>query len=245
MSVRDTFDAAAGSYDRGLLRFIPGFEDFYGAVLRFVPFEEDAAVRVLDLGAGTGLLSEMAAERFPRGTITLMDFSEKMLDVARQRLAGWGDRCRFVVADYIEEPFPEQYDLVVSALSIHHLEDEAKQRLFHKVHGSLAPGGFFVCADQTLGATPDIEERYQEDWVRRVRETGIEEQALDRFLERMKESRSATLEVPLTAQISWLADAGFEAVDCFYKRGRFAVYSGSKPGRKNTGDMTDAEGSAG
>lgn len=169
MSVRDNFDAAAGSYDRKLQQFIPDFEEFYDAVLGFVPFEGDVEVRVLDLGAGTGLLSEMFADRFPHASLTLVDFSEKMLDVARQRLAGRGDRFRFVVADYLEEPFPGQYDLVVSALSVHHLENEDKQRLFRKIQGSLAPGGFFVCADQTLGATPEIEERYREDLVRRAR----------------------------------------------------------------------------
>lgn len=241
MSVRDAFDGAAGSYDWKLRRFIPDFEEFYGAVLEFVPFEEDAAVRGLDLGAGTGVLSEMVADRFPYAALTLVDFSEKMLDVARQRFTGRGDRFRFIVADYVEKPFPEQYDLVVSALSIHHLGDEAKQRVFHKVHDSLAPGGFFVCADQTLGATPEIEARYQEDWVRRVRETGIEEPALDRFVEKTEESRSHTSEAPLMVQISWLAEAGFEAVDCFYKRGRFAVYGGRKPETNETNAGGSAE----
>ncbi|CAN5786299.1 hypothetical protein BH23ACT11_BH23ACT11_10070 [soil metagenome] len=88
MSARDNFDATAGSYDRKLRQFIPDFEEFYNAILGFVPFESDEEMRVLDLGAGTGILSEMVAERFPRGTVTLVDFSEKMLDVARQRLEG-------------------------------------------------------------------------------------------------------------------------------------------------------------
>lgn len=240
MSLRDAFDAAAGGYDRKLRLFIPDFEEFYGSILGFVPIEGDAEVRVLDLGAGTGLLSEMAAERYPSAEITLIDFSENMTNIARQRLAGCGDRFRFVVADYLEEPFPEQYHLVVSALSIHHLQDEHKQRLFRKVHDSLTPGGVFVYADQVLGPTPEIEERYREDLVRRVRERGIEEEALERVAQKMKESGSHTFEAPLTAQIHWLAEADFEAVDCFYKRGRFAVFGGRKPGR----NVTNAEGSA-
>lgn len=236
MSVQDAFEASAGDYDRRTRRLVPGFEEFYGAVLEFAPFEGDAALRVLDLGAGTGLLSEVVADRFPRASLTLVDFSEKMLGVARQRLAGRGDRFRFVVADYLAEPFLERYDLAVSALSVHHLEDEDKQRLFGKVRDSLAPGGLFVCADQTLGATPEIEERYRESWIRRLREAGIEGQELDRLLEKSKESRSHTFEAPLAVQLSWLAEAGFEAVDCFYKRGRFAVYGGRKPeNEKNVG----------
>lgn len=231
MSVRDAFDAASGSYDRKLLRFVPDVEEFYGAVSGFLPFEGYEALRVLDLGAGTGLLSGMVADGFPNASLTLVDFSEKMLDVARQRFSGRGDRFRFVVADYLEEPFPERSDLVVSALSIHHLEDEDKQRVFQKILDSLAPGGFFVCADQVLGAAPEIEERYREDLIRRLRENGIEEQELERFTERTGKSHSHTFESPLADQLSWLAESGFEAVDCFYKRGRFAVYGGHKPER--------------
>lgn len=68
-----------------------------------------------------------------------------------------------------------------------------------------------------------------------MRETGIEEQALDCFAEKMKESRSHTFEASLMGQISWLAEADFEAVDCFYKRGRFAVYGGYKPAAEDVG----------
>lgn len=107
--------------------------------------------------------------------------------------------------------------------------------LFRKIQDSLAPGGFFVCADQTLGATPEIEERYREDLVRRVRESGVEEQALDRFVEKMKESKSHTFEASLMDQLSWLTEADFEAADCFYKRGRFAVYGGYKPAAEDIG----------
>lgn len=242
MSVRDAFDAAAGDYDRRLQRFVPDFQEFYGAVPEFAPFEREAELGVLDLGAGTGLLSEMVADRFPKAALTLVDFSEKMLDVARQRLAGRGDRFRFVAADYLEGPFLERYDLVVSALSVHHLGDEDKRRLFGTVRDTLAPGGYFVCADQVLGAAPEIGDRYWEDLIRRVRESGIEGQELDRFAERTREIHSHTFETPLTAQLSWLAEAGFEAVDCFYKRGRFAVYCGRKPERNET-NVEDAEGS--
>ncbi|HJQ29252.1 MAG TPA: hypothetical protein VJ827_07905, partial [Rubrobacter sp.] len=62
MSVGALFDSAAEDYDRARRQLVPGLDRFYGAVLESVPFATDEEIRVLDLGAGTGLLSAMVAE---------------------------------------------------------------------------------------------------------------------------------------------------------------------------------------
>ena len=224
MSVSAMFDAVAGDYDRSRRQLVPDFDNFYGSVFELLTFEKDQTARVLDLGAGTGLLSAMVAERFPEARITLVDISEEMLEVARQRFVAEPARFDSRVMDYAEEDWRE-YEIVVSALSIHHLKDPDKRRVFRKAYESLSPGGVFVNADQVLGATPEIEDKYHEEWLRRAREAGADEDDLDAAIERMKEDRQATL----ASQLGWLKEAGFGGVDCFYKRGRFAVYGGCKP----------------
>ncbi len=236
MSVGALFDAAARDYDRARRKLVPGFDSFYGAALESVPFGRDEEIRVLDLGAGTGLLSEMVAGRFPRSRVTLVDLSVEMLRMARRRFAGDSGRFEFRFMDHARKPLPRGYDLVVSALSIHHLTHGDKKELFEKVHGSLVNGGRFVNADQVLGETPEEEARYRDWWLRRVREAGISEEDLAAALARMKADRNATLE----AQMAWLREAGFEAVDCFYKDRRFAVYGGRKDERQGK-EATDGK----
>jgi tRNA (cmo5U34)-methyltransferase len=240
VSVGTLFDSAAEDYDRARRQLVPGLDRFYGAVLESVPFDSEEEIRVLDLGAGTGLLSAMVAERFPRSRVTLVDLSVEMLRVARRRFAGEPGRFEFRTMDYARKPLPRTvggYDLVVSALSVHHLTHGDKKELFEKVRGSLADGGHFVNADQVSGETREEETLFREWWLRRVREAGVSEEDLAAALSRMRADRNATL----AEQLSWLGEAGFEGISCSYKDHRFAVYNGRK-GRENSKNGKDSYG---
>ena len=240
MTVGALFGEAARDYDSARRQLVPGFDRFYGAVLESIPFAEEQEIKVLDLGAGTGLLSAMVAERFPWSRVTLVDLSVEMLRVARRRLDGKSGRFEFRTMDYARKPLPMPdggYDLVVSALSVHHLTHGDKKELFDKLLRSLAVGGYFVNADQISGDTPEEEALYGEWWLRRVREAGVSEKDLATALLRMRADRNATLD----AQLRWLGEAGFEGVGCRYKDHRFAVYGGKK-GYEISEDGKDDDG---
>jgi tRNA (cmo5U34)-methyltransferase len=55
----------------------------------------------------------------------------------------------------LEDPLPEgRFDLVASALCVHHLRAAEKQDLFMRIHAVLAPGGRFVLADVVVPVDP-------------------------------------------------------------------------------------------
>ena len=218
------FDGAAAVYDRARRQLVPRFDDFYGAAVGAIPYGREDDIRVLDLGAGTGLLSDKIARAFPRARITLTDVSSEMLGAARRRFAGEPGRFELRLMDYAEEPLSGEYDAVVSALSVHHLDGDEKRELFRKVYGILRDEGVFVNADRVLGETPEREARYREAWLRRVRERGVSEGDLSAALVRMREDKSSTLD----EQRVWLEEAGFRGVGCWYKDYGFAVYGGRK-----------------
>ena len=224
VTVAALFDEAAEGYDRARRQLVPPFDDFYGTAVESIPHERDDALRVLDLGAGTGLLSALVARAFPRARITLVDVSPEMLGVARRRFADERERFELRVMDYAREPLPGEYEVAVSALSIHHLDGIGKRELFRKIYGVLCDDGVFVNADQVLGSTPEIEACYRETWLRQVRESGVGEEDLAAALARMEEDQMSTLE----EQEAWLEEAGFRQVDCPYKNYSFVVYGGRK-----------------
>ncbi len=223
-SVQRAFDLAAGDYDRARRRLVPGFDDFYRTAIDSIPFEREDEVEVLDLGAGTGLLSAFVAYNFPRARITMLDVSDEMLAQARKRFELGGDRFRFVVSDYADVPLDGSYDAVVSALSIHHLADARKAVLFGRIHGVLKESGVFVNADQFRAMTTELERLHHGRWLARVRELGVGENDLAPALERMKLDRTATLD----DQLRWMREAGFRDIDCAYQNLIFTVYSGRK-----------------
>jgi len=226
-AVARAFSEGAPGYDATRRQLVPCFDDFYAAALERLPFPAGAAPRVLDLGAGTGLLAAFVAARWPSARLTLLDVSGEMLERARPRLAGHRGEVAYRVADYAETPLGGPYDAVVSALSIHHLDAAAKHALFGRVRDALDPGGVFVNADQILGESPAIDRFQHETWLRQVRALGVAEDVLEEAEERMRHDRPDSVR----DQLAWLRAAGFEDVACWYRSFRFAVFGGVSPAR--------------
>ena len=214
MSSGAFFDEVAHGYDRAFRQFMHDLDGFYGAVVKGLPFGRDEGLRVLDLGAGTGLLSAVVAERFPAARVTLVDVSEEMLRVARRRFAGQPGRFEFRVMDYARESLPGEpggFDLIVSALSVHHLAHGDRRETVRKIHVSLRSGGWFVNADQISGETPEAGQDYHEE-----------------HMKAEPHGMTAVEHATLHAQMTWLEEAGFEKVECCYEKNRFVVYGGRK-----------------
>lgn len=221
--LKKAFDAIASRYDAQRRYIIPQMEELYGAAV-WAADSPNEAPAILDIGAGTGLLSALLLQKYPKGRFTLLDISEKMLGVARNRFAG-NPNIRFVVADYSREELPGSYDIVCSALSIHHLEHRDKQKLFHRIHEALNPGGLFVNADQAEAESEWLSQKNLQYWDSFVANTPIPGDEL-----RAAMARRATLDknAPLFDQVSWLSEAGFKGVDIVYKNRVFCVFIGRK-----------------
>jgi tRNA (cmo5U34)-methyltransferase len=219
-NTKAVFDATASTYDHDRSLLIPGCNRFYGWALDLIPRR---AKTIVDLGAGSGLLSVLIRDRFPEAHIHLIDFSSPMLELARQRLAG-AARVSFHQSDYLADPLPQEVCAVVSSLSIHHVDDDGKQKIFRKAYAALKPNGVFVNAEQVAGPTPELEARYKALWLEQVREAGASEQQVADSLLRQQEDRCSSVE----DQLRWMRDAGFADADCWFKENRFAVLAGTK-----------------
>lgn len=213
----------ARTYDSERRRLVPCFDEFYGTVAGMVERHAPPSPRILDLGAGTGILSGAIVERVNPARLCLLDASAEMLEQAGKRLASWKPELfvQPLTADLPQGPF----DAVVSALAIHHLSDAEKQRLHVRIYQVLMPGGLFLNAEQVAGRSQRLQELFEANHLERARALGSSETEIQGALERMRHDRCATA----ADQIAWLDAAGFQDTECFFRFFRFAVFGGWKP----------------
>jgi L-threonylcarbamoyladenylate synthase len=144
------FDAS--TYVEEIRGDIPAYDAFQDEVARASGGGADGADRILDLGTGTGETASRVLARHPGASLIGIDENEGMLAVARDRLAAERVELR---AGRIEDPLPEgPFDLVTSALCVHHLDGDGKAELFGRVRDALRPGGLFVMGDVVVPDDP-------------------------------------------------------------------------------------------
>ncbi len=206
-----TFHQQAATYDSPRRRLIPPFDAFYATATDAVGLATDVH-RVLDLGAGTGMLAARVQHAHPDAELTLLDGAAGMLERATVG-------AHHIVAD-LTDPLPAgPWDAIVSALAIHHLDDAPKQDLYKRINEALRPGGVFVNAEHVAGPTSRFTALYEQWHEREARAAGSDDAEWAGALERMRHDRCASVE----DQLAWLRQAGFEDADCLFKHHRFAV----------------------
>ncbi|HEY5596932.1 MAG TPA: class I SAM-dependent methyltransferase [Candidatus Bipolaricaulota bacterium] len=216
--------ADSGRFDQRIRLLVPRYDEFHQAVLRSIPPEFKGSVRVLELGCGTGELTQRLLERFPYAQVYAVDYSAKMLAVARHKLAAHADRLQLIEGDFNVVELPPQLDLVLSTLAIHHLTDPDKLRLFQRVFQHLSEGGWFVNGDAVLFES--VHHEYLHQVVRRehAEAQNMTLEALAQQLEEQGHDHPATL----IHQLHLLQAAGFSVVDVIWKYYSLAVFGGFK-----------------
>ena len=224
MTVQEQFNIVAKEYDENRRKFIACFDDYYRSTTDFIAKSlEKVPEKIVDLGAGTGLLTTFWYKHFPKAHYILVDIAEEMLKIAKNRFASV-DNVDYEIRDYAKDFKAEKAGVVISALSIHHLEDKDKQCLFKNIFENLNDGGVFVNYDQFCAENAEINVMIENYWTNGVKNSGLSETEYERWLERKKLDK----ECSVVQEVQWLREAGFPAVECVYLNSKFAVIMAKK-----------------
>jgi len=199
--------------------FIPGYSPLVSAApASLATLASTRAPLVVDLGIGTGALSERCLSLLPRARIVGIDEDEGMLDAASDRL---GRRITLLHGSFETVPLP-RCNAFIASLALHHIPTPSRRlRLFRRIHQALRRGGVLVIADCYPASDTRLQAIDRRQWLGHLRESYTARESTSYLRAWSKED----FYVPLAAELRLLQRAGF-AVDLVNRQSPFAVVAG-------------------
>jgi tRNA (cmo5U34)-methyltransferase len=218
-SVKRHLDVDADAYDVQIRRLIPHYDEMIATGVEVLAALAPPDAHVLDLGGGTGALSAAVLDGLPGVRVTLLDVDPDMLAEARRRLHRFADRVTFRAESFLD-PLPAA-DAVVASLALHHVHElETKTALYARIAETLSPGGVLLNLDAAVSEGMRLNRFVFDRMAERMGDHGItDEEARRHFAAWAQEDRY----FPLDAELVALRDAGFDEVECVWRRGLSAV----------------------
>ncbi len=226
--IKARFDAeTAAAYSQRKPLWLPEYEYAMSLVLQVLGSYLPASAQLADLGAGTGNLSRRVLKALPDSHVTLVDFSQNMLNEAPRLLSAFDGRYRIILEDFWRAEFPAgEYDGVVTSFALHHGRGEAAyEDLYRKIYRWLKAPGIFVCCDVVEGDTRTIAEMNEAGWRGFLQKRDFAAEDIERIFSNYRREDSP---LSLRQHLHLLARAEFSAADVLWKRFNFAVYVGIK-----------------
>jgi tRNA (cmo5U34)-methyltransferase len=208
---------------------VPDRAEQMAILLTLLPFGEQAAARVVELGCGEGRLSWAIQTAYPRASVVALDGSAEMRGATGARL----DRSRarvesFELASDDWLALVDGADAVVSSLAIHHLDGAGKQRLFQALASRIT--GALLIADLVAPQRAEAHEVFAAAWDGSAQRQSADPRAFEHFQRTQWNifhyPDPVDMPSPLAHQLRWLEDAGLHSVDCFWQRAGHAIYGG-------------------
>jgi tRNA (cmo5U34)-methyltransferase len=217
---------------------VPRRSEMMATIVSAVPFAQDEAFRIVEIGSGQGLLAATLLGCFPHATLLAFDGSESMRKRTVELAAEFGGRIA-VRAFELETldwwDLMRGCDVVVSSLCLHHLPDAKKQYLYKAIADRLSDRGALLVADLIDPPATPARRLAADVWdaAAKARADAIGAPDLyERFVAaRWNHYRFAdAMDRPaaLLHHLVWLKHSGFPAVDCLWLYAGHAVYGAFK-----------------
>jgi tRNA (cmo5U34)-methyltransferase len=212
-SIERFFNTVSKDYNKFIHRAVPRYPEMLWAIFQYIP-KDLKPKRILELGCGTGNLSELIVRTYPNAEKVLVDISEEVISQCKSRLEN-NDRIEYYQADINELDFPaDSFDLIVSSITIHHLKHHEKELLFRKAFNWLTNEGVFTYSDQFAGVTKEIYDNHMNLWHQFVLNSGCNEDEWEMW---MKHQDEHDYHATAVAQLSWLKKANYNSVDITWR----------------------------
>ncbi|MDA9554768.1 class I SAM-dependent methyltransferase [Pelobium sp.] len=218
-SVESFYDQLSSEYTALISKCVPRYDEMFYNLFCYLP-QNFNPKRILDLGCGTGNLTAAILHHFPNSEIHVLDISADILKECKERFKHQTNII-YHQQDFSQLNFEDNYfDLVISSIAIHHIQDPEKAKLYQKILQILSPGGIFEFVDQTKGSTEEIYQTHINRWKEEAFKLGSTQENWDMWMQHQNQHDYHT---PVLWHLEQLREKGFINIDVIWKNMMWAV----------------------
>lgn len=200
-------------YDRDIVNSIPFHREVHALIAGFAAsLKKDKKYEVLDLGVGTAITSRILKDILPNSHFDLVDFSQRMLDGAKENMGK--ENVRYIFGDYSKIKFDKKYNIIISVIGIHHQNMKGKKKLFKKIFRLLDDGGFFIFGDLVTYANKHKAALNNAKHFKYLADNATDEKTLSDWAYHHMFLNDLA---PAEEQVKWLKEIGFKVSIKFLK----------------------------
>ena len=219
---------------------IPLAQEQIGVMMSILKSREQPVENFLDLGCGDGILGAAILGEYPPACGLFVDFSEPMLEQAREQLKDYAGQLVFENLNYGDPAWVNSmqaeapFDAIVSGYSIHHQPDDRKYAVYEEIFSVLKTDGWFINIEHVSSASQlniDLFENHYVSARYALEQRNGGTRTFDELAEEYtnRPDKAANILAPVELQCDWLREIGYEEVDCYFRIYELAVFGGRKP----------------
>lgn len=224
MDVESFYNLISGEYTDMLERLVPRYREMLWMILDYAPKNLNPK-RIVDLGCGTGNLSEGILNQYPEAEVIAVDLSEAILQEASKRLKNYPN-ITYLNKDFNVLDFEAgSIDLVVSSIALHHLTDPQKEKLLKKIYQWLSPEGVLIFGDQFSGSTKTLYMQHMANWKRTTEGQNVPDSEWKLWMEHQDNHDFHT---SVENYFNWCQQIGFKNSDVVWRYFLWSVFIAHK-----------------
>jgi len=211
------FSGQAGEYDNLMERLVPQYKKQHEIIYELLPEKSTNPLRVLDLGCGNGVLSELVLDKLPNAFVVGFDLTPRMLEVYENNLSKYRGRYELMLGDYRFDSIGSHYDIILAGLTLQHLTWGERKDFYNLIYSILNHNGSFILNDIIIDEDWDTRRLQYSNWMSFIASNGEDPEFwLDKHM---------TKDYPVTLEdhFLWLEQAGFSKMDCYWRFHNFAI----------------------
>jgi len=222
--IRTNF-ADTSDYEQRIRRFVPYYDEMLVSLLTCLP-KTRGKRKILELGCGTGNLTQRILESQDLRCLIAIDLVEEMIKTCRTRFQNEQPVLELICADLTSFLRPGAFDFALSSLAFHYPEScEQKVSSLRCVFRSLKPGGIFSFSCMLSGETEEFTTRAWRAWEDDVAENGVTPSELEAWY---RTNHLSDHPVPSSLWLRWLNKIGFRGAELAWRRTIFGTFWAKK-----------------